>query len=248
MKFSYSRVSCFNTCPYQFKLRYIDKLQTYPSFDPQNALYLGTALHTGIEKDYAAARENYLANFPIIDDLQINELIKLEELIPKVKSILPAGECELEVNDDEFVGFLDRLVKTSEGHYDLYDYKHSNNVDRYLESSQLHVYKHFYEKTHPGHVIDNLYFVFVPKTMIRQKKSEDLHQFRQRLLTTLGSMEVRIERVEFNFLKVMEYLASVESIKFAREYPKCPSRLCDWCEFQSYCEKGETTNIITRKD
>lgn len=248
MSFSYSRVSCYNTCPYQFKLRYLDGLKTYPSVDPANALYLGTALHTGIEKDYAAARENYISNFQIIDDLQINELIKLEHLILKAKALLPSGEYELEVKDDEFVGFMDLLVKTSEGHYDLYDFKYSNNVDRYLESGQLHVYKHFYEKTHPGHTIDNLYFVFVPKTMIRQKKTEDLYQFRQRLLATLSSMEVRIEKVEFNFLKVMEYLTSVESIKFAREYPKCPSRLCDWCEFQGYCEKGETTNIITRKD
>lgn len=247
MRFSYSRVSCFNTCPYQFKLRYLDGLKTYPSVDPQNALYLGTALHTGIEKDYEAAREEYLNHFPIIDDLQVHELMKLEHLIPKVKDIVPKGMCELEVNDDEFIGFIDLLVPTSEGHYDLYDYKYSTNVDHYLESGQLHVYKHFYEKTHPGHTIDNLYFVFVPKTMIRQKKTEDLYQFRQRLLATLDKMEVRVERVEYNFLKVMEYLTSVESIKFAREYPKCPSRLCPYCEFADFCQKGETTNIINIK-
>ena len=248
MRFSYSRVSCFNTCPYQFKLRYLDKLETYPNTDANNALYLGTALHTGIEKDYEAAREEYLSHFPIIDDLQVNELIKLEHLIPKAKAAIPTGEYELEVEDEEFVGFMDLLVPTGDNHFDLYDFKDRNNVDHYLESGQLHVYKHFYEKTHPGHTIDNLYFVFVPKTMIRQKKTEDLYQFRQRLLTMLDSMEVRVEKVEFNFLKVMEYLTSVESIKFAREYPKCPSRLCDWCEFQGYCEKGETTNIKNKEN
>lgn len=243
MKFSYSRVSTFNTCPFQFKLRYLDGLRTHPSVDPQNALYLGTALHTGIEKDTTAAIEEYVSHFPIMDDLQVNEIIKLDNLIPKAKAAIPTGVYELEVNDEEFVGFMDLLVPKGNDHFDLYDFKYSNNVDRYLESGQLHVYKHFYEKTHPGHAIDNLYFVFVPKTMIRQKKTEDLYQFRQRLLTILDSMEVRVEKVEYNFLKVMEYLASVESIKFAREYPKCPSRLCDWCEFQAYCEKNETTNI-----
>lgn len=243
MKFSYSRVSTFNTCPFQFKLRYLDGLRTYPSVDPQNALYLGTALHTGIEKDTTAAIEEYVSHFPIMDDFQVNEIIKLDNLIPKAKAAIPTGVYELEVNDEEFVGFMDLLVPKGNDHFDLYDFKYSNNVDRYLESGQLHVYKHFYEKTHPGHVIDNLYFVFVPKTMIRQKKTEDLYQFRQRLLTTLDSMEVRVEKVEYNFLKVMEYLASVESIKFAREYPKSPSRLCDWCEFQAYCEKNEKTNI-----
>lgn len=248
MRFSYSRVSCWENCPYSFKLRYLDKLETYPSFDPQNALYLGTALHTGIEKNYEAARESYVSHYPIIDDLQIHELIKLEHLIPKAKAAIPTGIYELEVSTDDFVGFIDLLVPTSEGHFDLYDFKYSNNVDHYLESGQLHVYKYFYEMTHPGHTIDNLYFVFVPKTMIRQKKTEDLYQFRQRLLATLDNMEVRVERVEYNFLKVMEYLTSVESIQFASEYPKCPSRLCDWCAYRDYCENGDTLELITKEN
>ena len=45
MQVSYSRIECFNKCPYQFKLRYIDELETMPADNADNALYLGT---TGI--------------------------------------------------------------------------------------------------------------------------------------------------------------------------------------------------------
>ena len=48
MQVSYSRIDCFKKCPFQYYLKYILKLDTYPNQDPDNALYLGTACHTGI--------------------------------------------------------------------------------------------------------------------------------------------------------------------------------------------------------
>ena len=243
MKFSYSRVGCFTQCPYQFKLRYVKELKTLPDTEPSNALYLGTALHTGLEKTVEDAVEQYYANYPVIDDLQINEAIKLEHIIPKGKKAIPEGEFEVKIEDDEFVGFIDLLVSKGDNHYDIWDFKYSNNVDRYLESGQLHVYKYFYEKT-TGHVVDNLYFIFLPKIQIRQKKIEDLYQFRKRLCEELSKAEVRIERVEYNPKKVQEYLETVERIKTATEFPKNQTRLCDWCVYQSYCQRKEDTMLL----
>lgn len=248
MRFSYSKVGCFKTCPYQYQLRYIDGIKTLPNTDANNALYLGTAMHTGIEKTVEEAMEQYFSNYPIIDDLQINEAIKLEHLIPQAKQFIPDGDAEVKIEDDNFIGFIDLLVPKGNNHFDIYDYKYSNNVDRYLESGQLHIYKHFYEKANPGHIIDNLYFVFLPKTQIRQKKTEDLYQFRKRLLGELSKMKVRIAKVDYDFQKVQDYLEAVETIKAASEYPKNPSRLCPWCEYQPYCERKETTMLLPSKD
>ena len=243
-RFSYSRVSTWKNCPYQYALRYIENLKTFPDTDAGNALYLGTAVHTGLEKNVPEAVEQYLSNYQIIDDLQINETIKLENIIPKGQAVIPSGEHEVKIEADEFVGFIDLLVPKGDNHFDIYDFKYSNNVDRYMESAQLHVYKYFYELTHPNHVIDNLYFVFLPKTMIRQKKTENLYQFRQRLHGELSKMEVSVKQVDYDFDKVKGYLEAVESIKAACDYPKNPTRLCAWCEFQAYCERKETTNIM----
>lgn len=242
-QYSYSRIGCFKTCPYQYKLRYIEKLKTLPDAEPTNALYLGTAMHTGIEKNVEEAIKQYLSNYPVIDDLHINETIKMEYIIPKAKDLLPSGEYELKIDDEEFVGYADLLVPKGNGHYDLLDFKYSNNVENYLKSGQLHVYKYYIERT-TERIIDNMYFVFLPKIMIRQKKTEDLYQFRKRLCEELSKSEIKIIKVDYDFQKVQEYLADVEQIKAATEFPKNESRLCDWCEFESFCKRKETTMIL----
>lgn len=199
MQVSYSRISTHEKCPFQFKLRYLDGLQTLPTDDPQSALVLGHALHTGIEKDVTAAIDEYYGAYTIIDDRHVTEAMKLEYLIPKVKAVLPEGEHEVKIETDDFVGYIDLLapaqLTTEErddvcrecgkeceyessgqcpygkyaGYYDIYDFKYSNNVSGYMESAQLHLYKYFFELTNPGKRIKNLYFVFVPKCQLRQK-------------------------------------------------------------------------------
>lgn len=250
MKFSYSRVNCFKQCPYQYKLKYIEQLKTLPNMDANNALYLGTAMHTGIEKDVDAALAQYYSNYPAVTDLHINEAIKLQYIIPLAKKVIPAGEYEVHIETKEFQGFIDLLVPKGDNHFDIYDFKYSNNVDSYMKSVQLHVYKYFYELTHPGHVIDNLYYLFLPKTQIRQKNSkkevESLFQFRKRILATLGQSEVRVIKVDYDPQKVRDYLAAVEEIKAATEYPKNCTHLCDWCEYQKYCTKGDTYMFIPK--
>lgn len=244
MQFSYSRVSCFKTCPYQYKLKYVDKLKTIPNTDANNALYLGTALHTGLEKTIEDALTQYYSNYPIIDDLQINEAIKLEFIIPKGKAAIPEGLFEVKIEDDEFIGFIDLLVPKGNNHFDILDFKYSNNVKRYLESGQLHVYKYYYEKNNPGHIIDNLYFVFLPKIQIRQKKTEDLYKFRKRLLSELEKAEVQIVELKYNPDKVVEYQNGINEIKNAQEFPKNETNLCQWCNYYGYCLKDETWEIL----
>lgn len=249
MQMSYSRVSSFEQCPFKWKLRYIDQFETIDKCDPGDALKLGTALHEGIEMDVETAIHNYFRSYPIIGDLHENEAIKLRALIPKAKAILPpGGEFERLLECDDFKGFIDYLVPiqtSSEGFtdtFDIYDFKYSNNVSRYMESEQLHVYKYFAEKL-LGIKIRNLYFLFVPKTMIRQKKTEELFQFRKRLAETLESMEPWIERVEYDPNKVIDFLTSTKHVVECEEYEKRPSRLCSWCQFEDYCKSNGENDI-----
>ena len=85
MKFSYSRVGCFANCPYQYKLRYLDKLRTIPEQNFDNALYLGTALHAALESgNVEDAIISYRSNYNVLTDSHIHEEIKLIYLVPKV--------------------------------------------------------------------------------------------------------------------------------------------------------------------
>lgn len=238
MKFSYSRVSTYEQCPYRFKLQYIDELKTLEDLEANNALYIGSMLHKAIETDVETATQEYYDLFPIITDAHIHESMKVEALAPKVKWLLPQGKHEVLLEDDEFKGFIDYLTTN-----EIFDFKYSNNIDRYLESGQLHVYKYFAEKL-LGVEIKYLYYVFVPKVQIRQKKTETLEQFRNRLRSVLSEQSPQIICVEYDHSKVEKYLETVEEIKNATEFPKNPSKLCDWCPYKNYCQKGETYDLI----
>lgn len=243
MQVSHSKVECFNQCSYKYKLRYVDKLKTYPNNDPANPLIVGTALHTGIEKDVSTAVAEYYNSFPVITDQHIEEVIKLEAIIPKCKAVLPQGEYERMIVCSDFIGFMDLLVPVSEGVYDLYDFKYSNSVDTYLKSGQLHEYKYYFERT-TGKQIRKMYFMFAPKVSIRMKKTENLDTFRRRLREELANKEPQLVEVKYDIEKVKDFLRNANRCRMATKFEKTPSKLCDWCEYQNYCFNGDDLDIM----
>lgn len=228
-------------------MRYLDGIKTDSPTEPDNALILGQAVHTGIEKSLEEALEEYAFSYPIITDEHINEMIKLEVVIPLAKAAIPpGGEFEVKISDEDFHGFIDYLVPATifergvelPDTYDLYDFKYSNNVSGYKQSGQLHEYKYFFERNNPGKRIRNMYFVFVPKVTIRQKKTETLQEFRERLKSELAKVEVKIVQIEFNYNKVIDFLFGIKAVNEEAEFPQEKTYLCRYCEFQEFCEKG----------
>lgn len=244
-------------------MRYLDKLKTLPNTDPDNALVLGTALHTGIEEGVDRGLEFYQNSFPVLTDEHINELIKLEAMIPKAAALLPiGGQFEVPIGNADFIGFLDYLwrcgylAKEAPENYwgkevavfDLYDFKYSNNSKSYIESGQLHEYKYWYELTHPGCRIRNLYFLFVPKVKIRQKKTETLMQFRERLREALEDATPWVEPINYDPLKVVDFLINAKRMLETTDFQPNPSHLCGWCEFEEYCQKGWDYMILPKNE
>lgn len=232
-------------------MRYVDGIITNPPTEPDNALILGTTIHTGIEKGLDEAIREYCFSFPIITDEHINEIIKFETVIPLARAAIPpGGKFEVEIKDDDFHGFIDYLVPARTEQklngenqeipdmFDIYDFKYSNNISNYKKSGQLHEYKYFFERNNPGKKIRNMYFVFVPKVAIRQKKGETLLEFRERLKEELAKVEVKTVQIEFNYEKVIEFLFGIKAVNEETEFLQETSYLCRFCEFQELCEKG----------
>lgn len=248
MRLSHSRVECFKSCPYKYKLRYLDKLEALPDYDPTSPLILGSAMHKGIETTKEEALAMYFASYPIIDDAHVTEAIKLEYWFKVIKESIPmGGEHEIEIGDDNFVGYIDYLVEVGSDsnytYYDLYDWKYSNNINGYLDSDQLHLYKYYYELANPTKKIRNMYFVFIPKCNLRikyknktNKRDETLYEYRKRILEDLESKELQFVRIDYNTEMVIRFLREGIEVLNAASFPKSPSRLCDWCEFKRYCE------------
>ena len=277
-KIHYSTIAQYGTCPYQYKLRYVDGIDTIFDCDPQNALVIGTALHKGMETDAETAIKEYYATYPIIDDRHVTEAMKLEYLIQEVKKVVPEGEHEVNFQTDNYEGTIDLLVPVGEltmeekddiccecdkqddcgyccsGHcpkgkyahyYDLYDFKYSNNVDNYMKSAQLHLYKYFFEQANPGKRIRKLFFVFVPKCNLKIKyknktnpRDETIYEFRKRCMEDLKQKEVQVKEVTYDYTKVTEFLRQAIRCANDNEYPKNPSRLCDWCNYKAFCQEG----------
>lgn len=237
---------------------YLDGVSTNKSTDPDNPLILGQAVHTGIEKDLEAAIREYAFSYPIITDEHINEIMKLEKVIPLVRETIPrGGQFEVEVKDDDFHGFIDYLVPIGytagdtdslvqealivANEFDLYDFKYSNNVSRYKDSKQLHLYKYFFERDNPGKKIRNMYFVFVPKVSIRQKKTETLQEFRNRLTEELANVEVKTVQIEFNIQKVIEFLFEIKAVNEETEFPREKVTYADIVNFKNIARKEMIT-------
>ena len=238
MQYSHSRIETFNKCQFQFKLRYLDNLETLPDDTADNALYLGTALHTGIQVGVDEAIKEYYSNYPIISDEIITEAMKLEVMIQKARYVVPAnGKAEVELNTHDFKGFIDWLVPTEKQyHFDLYDFKYTNNEQNYMDSDQLHLYKYFFEKTHPGQYIRNMYFLFVPKSKLKRGKDEDLEQYRKRIMNEIVEIQPYLRHVEYRPEKVIEYMISIKHCIETTEYCKNPQFLCKFCEYRRYCQ------------
>ena len=183
----------------------------------------------------------YYNQYPLITDAHINEIIKLKTMVEKAQVTLDelVGDrkvtFEYEINFPAFKGFVDLMIHQKDGSIHVYDFKYSNNVENYLQSKQLHLYKHFLEGL--GFKVSKIGYIFISKTYIRQKKTEDLYQFRKRLTKTLSAMEVGVLEVTYDQQKVEDFFNSCREIETVTTYEKTPSKLCAWCEFQKYCEE-----------
>ena len=229
-------------------MHYLEGLRTIFNCDPANPLTLGLAIHKGIETDVKTAIKEYMMSYPVVDNQIINETMKLEYWIQKAKEILPEGKHEVKIETEDFIGFIDLITPNEDGTYDLYDFKYSNNIESYMKSGQLHIYKDYFEEIY-GKKIRKLFFVFIPKISIRQKKTENLYAYRVRLKEELTKRSIQVEEVEYNPKKRIEFLETIQKIKGTKDFDeKNETKLCDWCEFQSYCKEGNETMIILPKN
>ena len=253
-RFHFSTAECFENCPARWFFRYGQGLETLESDDPANALIVGTALHRGVETDVETALHEYFMSYPVITDAHINEAIKLQHWIPRVKEVIPDGLHEVQMQSDWYEGTMDLLVPCTKhdadlphGQFDLYDFKYSNNQQHYLESRQLHVYKYFCEQI-TGKRIRNMFFVFVPKVNIKQKKTESLEDFRNRIQATMQELDVEVKQVEYDPQKVIDFFETCMKIQYTQDFQKCQSYLCEWCEYKDYCLKGENHMILPKAE
>ena len=253
MSFSVSKVKVFNTCPYQYKLKYIDKLEPLPDMSPNNALFIGTACHEAIEhRSVEAGINSYKSHYPELTEDHEIEILKLETILPKAIKEIPEGEYEHCLKDpDGFIGYIDCLVPVEEGVYDLLDFKTSNSISSYKKSEQVHVYKYYYEKL-TGNKVRDLYYVFIPKykdIITEGMSQENIEELKKKIVEDLSSKDIHFEKIEFNRQQVNFFFARKALMDKAISFEKRYSTKCSWCPYQKYCStNGKDTSELVKKD
>lgn len=243
---SFSQLSTYQYCALAYKYKYLDGIDVEPdNSDPANPLFIGRAIHEGIAKGIDAAIELYDSFYPLEEDKHIEEKLKLEYLIPKVQALLPKGEKRYEFyfNVSNFVGYIDLLVKTAEGTYELYDFKYSSNPDKYKESPQVHMYRYALSLLYPNIKISRMGYIMIPKTAIRLKKAEEVSVFRSRLRGLLDEMQPYILDVSYNEELAKRSLQELQGLDNLPIYPPAEEKKCRWCEYALYCKTGDLNMI-----
>lgn len=192
----------------------------------------------------------YKQQFPRITDKHIEEIMKLEYWIPivreQLKNLGTEFTYEYEIKNSEYVGYVDLMIHNQDGTVDVVDFKYSNNIEHYINSKQIHLYKYYLEKQ--GFRVRNLGYLFIPKTSIRMKKDEDTYKFRKRLEETLKSQKLQLKKVEYDENKVKEFFEEIKRLEKDNTYEKNETKLCDWCDYKEYCQSNGKIDYMIEEE
>ena len=249
MRVSHSRVDLYKRCHFHYRLKYIDKFTQLDEHKADSPLTIGNALHYGLEVGNKKQMiDYYYSQFPVKTDKTINEAIKLELAFDKVMPVLnniTIKHQEYVIEEPEFKGIVDLITENDDGTVDIFDFKYSNNVDSYMDSPQLHIYQYYLEQY--GFKVNKLGYIFIPKLFIRQKKNEDLDQFRKRLVETYKDKQVQLVEIPKDEMQIVYFFNDAKSIQidFSKSYKELKRNINDSC---FACKYGEDYLEIIEED
>lgn len=246
MRYSYSRIETFKTCPLKFKYTYIDKIER-----PTESIeaFVGSRVHEVLEKLYK--------------DLKIQKLNTLDELTAFYSSIWDKNwhddikivkkdytkENYFDVGADcvkkyysrhqpfnhkttlgteikfalpfatyQFTGVIDRLDQADDGIYEIHDYKTSGFLPDQISLDEDRQLA--------------LYHLAI------KDKFEDVKDVELIWHYLVFDKEFRSKRTDDQLEELrVEVIKIIEEIEKSKEFLPKESALCEWCEFQDMCPK-----------
>lgn len=189
--YSHSRINCFKTCPKLFEYKYIQKL--VPLMDDTKHLSMGKAFHVGIEKCSSDAALEYMEQdeYFMSEEGETDKVIVLAMVDAFLQKFPEAKTWEHElyltgnmVKDNDFQLYIDGLEKHDDGYY-IIELKTASRIDEtYINKLDFNdqISRYYYIAEQNGYKIKGIKYYVVKKPQLRQKQSESVEQFRQRLV------------------------------------------------------------------
>ncbi len=130
-------------------------------------------------------------------------------------------EIEIEGEEYSFIGYIDRLALTEDGHYEIHDYKTSKNLPRKktLENDrQLALYQLGVQQEYPDAENVELIWHYL-------RFGKDIH---------VSHSKEDIEKIQKN---LVETIKEIEQARNQNDFPtmRGEGAKCDWCDYQRHC-------------
>ena len=244
--YSHSRLSTFENCPYQYKLKYIDKVEV--DIPTTIEAFMGDLVHQTLEKLYKDKKfkkvvskatllkfykdlweKEYSSDILIVKDGLKAENYKkmgikfIEDYYDKYKPFDQLTILGLETQDrmtlpdgNSWHVRIDKLACDQEGNYYVCDYKTNSRMKDQEEADSDRQLA--------------LYSIWV-KDKFKDAKSVKLvwHMLAFNKEAISERSDEQLERLQ------QEVCATIKKIESAKEFPRTQSGLCNYCVYKSLC-------------
>lgn len=246
--YSHSRLACFETCPLQYKLAYIDKIDR----DQQSIeAFVGSRFHEAMEKLYKELKfktyslKELLAYYDEQWDKEYTEDIMIAKKDRTAKDYKNVGKkciedyykryepftqdrvlgieqaIQIDLKGDgkyQLKGYVDRIAQTTDDTYEIHDYK---------TSGHLPIQKYLDEDRQLA-----LYQLGIENMWNDVKKVRLVWHY----VVFDKEMSSTRTRAQLEALK-KETINLIDKIESTKEFLPNESNLCDWCSYQDLCPK-----------
>jgi len=244
--FSHSKIGTYETCPLQYKYRYIDRIKTEQEDTVET--FLGSRAHEALEKLYK--------------DLKFEKLLTLKELISYFNKQWKENWNEtIKINKKDYTqeNYRKMGVRYITDYYNRHEPFNKGKIIGLETTDMLEISKDYKFHIRIDRLVDmgnGVYEVHDYKTNNALPKQQKLDEDRQlamySLWVKLNYKDCKKVRLVWHFLafdKEMdsfrtipqledlrkEVINQIKSIESAKEFPPNETALCNWCAYQSIC-------------
>ncbi len=258
--YSHSRISTYENCPFQYKLRYIDK--AVPLLGPSIESYMGKIVHEALEWLYdtlvnhdLASKKEVIAYYHQKWNSGWNNEIRIVKQEFNSEHYQNLGEECLDMYYERYkpfdqapilglekrvyidlpegkkmMGIIDRLDKISSTHFEVHDYKTSNRI---MKQSQADMDRQL-----------SLYALGIHQNFPEVEKIDLIWHFvKFDEEVTSARSQSQLEKMA---LETSSKIDMLESAIELGDLPTSKSILCDWCDYRKQCP--EFAKIIKDSD
>jgi putative RecB family exonuclease len=249
VKYSHSRISTYENCPYRYKLQYVDKIKP----DAPNTIeaFMGGIIHESLEKLYKDREEgkhNTIIDIKIFykelweakytPDILIAKYGMTEQdykqtgwkfLYNYYNSIFLHDQLEIVgIETEELMELpdgnhwhirIDKLGKDKQGNYFVCDYKTNSRMKEQQDADEDRQLA--------------MYSIWV-KNKFSEAKSVKLVWHMLAFNETVISERSKSQE-EFLIKEILEKIKVIEEAEKLGDFPKNPSKLCDYCLYKKTC-------------